>query len=1087
MVEEGERVAIFNNVTNKVRDDLIKTIREGSQVSVAAACFSMYAYHELKAQLEEVDEFRFIFTSPTFVTEKQSKQKREFYIPRLTRERNIYGTEFEIKLRNEMTQKAVAKECADWIRRKARFKSNATGDTMPYGFMTIYHQKQQYVYQPFNGFTTVDIGCERGNNSYNMITRLDGFENTLEFLKLFEAMWRDRSLLEDVTDVVIDNISAAYNENSPELIYFITLFNVFNEFLEDISEDVLPNEATGFKQSKIWSMLYDFQRDAVLAIINKLEKYNGCILADSVGLGKTFTALAVIKYYENRNKSVLVLCPKKLAQNWNTYKDNYVNNPIASDRLNYDVLFHTDLSRTRGTSNGLDLDRLNWGNYDLVVIDESHNFRNGGELSGEDQHENRYLQLLNRVILAGVNTKVLMLSATPVNNRFLDLKNQLALAYGNDPQEIDSKLNTTKSIDEIFRQAQTAFNAWSKLSVEDRTTDALLRRLDFDFFEVLDSVTIARSRKHIQRYYSIDRIGKFPERLKPLSFSPPLTDKIGAINYNEIYEQLELLNLKIYTPSAFIFPSKLSKYADLTHNKGENLTQMGREEGIRHLMTVNLLKRLESSVHSFQLTLSRIMQLINDTLDAIKEYEKAGYVNFAMFEVDEEDDLDLDEQNSTVFSVGKKVKIDLADMDFLTWRELLRKDRDTLMVLIALVSDIAPDHDSKLKELLRIISDKIEHPINPGNRKVLVFSAFSDTAEYLYENVSKYVMERHGLHTAMITGSVEGRSTIKRLNRSMNDILTCFSPVSKGRDVLFPGSTDEIDILIATDCISEGQNLQDCDYLINYDIHWNPVRIIQRFGRIDRIGSRNAQIQLVNFWPDLTLDDYINLKARVETRMKISVMTSTGDDDLINAEEKGDLEYRRQQLKRLQDEVVDIEDMSEGISIMDLGLNEFRLDLLDYVKRHDDLANKPHGMHAVVPACEGLDPGVIFVLKNRNDGVNIDNLNRIHPFYMVYIRFNGEIVCDYLNPKKLLDSMRLLCKGMDEPIREVYQPFNQETDDGRDMSFMSKLLNDAIESIINVKADSDIDSLFRSGGTTALLSEVSGIDDFELICFLVVK
>jgi SNF2 family DNA or RNA helicase len=1075
---------IFDNVTEIVRDDMEKTIKRNSKVSVAAACFSMYAYNELKKQMESIDEFRFIFTSPTFIKEKAEKQKREFYIPRLSREQSLYGTEFEIKLRNEMTQKAIAKECADWIRRKAKFRSNTTGENMG-GFMVVDSKDEQTAYMPLNGFTTVDIGCERGNNSYNMVNSMEA-PFSMQYIQLFDTLWNDKDKLQDVTDVVIENITTAYNENSPELIYFITLYNVFSEFLEDVSEDVLPNEATGFKQSKIWNMLYDFQKDAALAIINKLEKYNGCILADSVGLGKTFTALAVVKYYENRNKSVLVLCPKKLSENWNTYKDNYVNNPIAADRLRYDVLFHTDLSRDHGTSNGLDLDRLNWGNYDLVVIDESHNFRNGGEVSGEDQKENRYLKLLNKVVRAGVRTKVLMLSATPVNNRFNDLKNQLALAYEGMPELIDEKLNTSKSIDEIFRQAQTAFNAWSKLPMEARTMDSLLKTLDFDFFEVLDSVTIARSRKHIEKYYNTEKIGKFPERRKPISKRPSLTDLPTAINYNQIYEQLMQLQLEIYTPSAYIFPSKMQKYIDLTHNKENNLTQSGREEGIRRLMSVNLLKRLESSVASFRLTLDRIRALIVKTIEAIDNYEKYGNADIDMYEADTSD-FDMEDQNTDYFTVGKKVKIDLADMDYKSWRDVLKQDADTLELLILMVSDITPEHDTKLQTLLQLISQKIENPINPGNKKVLIFSAFSDTAEYLYNNVSKYIMQKYGLNSAMISGTVDGRTTVKGLKASFNNILTCFSPVSKDRDVLMPGSTKEIDILIATDCISEGQNLQDCDYCVNYDIHWNPVRIIQRFGRIDRIGSHNAQIQLVNFWPDLDLDEYINLKARVETRMKISVLTSTGDDNPISPEEKGDLEYRMQQLKKLQEEVVDIEDMSTGISIMDLGLNEFRLDLLEYIKSHPDLENKPLGMHAVVGQTDELPEGVIFVLKNRNNGVNIDSLNRIHPFYMVYMGIDGEIVCDYLNPKKLLDNMRLLCRGKKEPVKALYEKFDEETNDGRDMAEMSALLSESINSIIDTKEESDIDSLFKSGGTSALLSKVSGIDDFELICFLVVK
>lgn len=1074
---------IIDNINKTVKEDLQESIRGGSKMSVAAACFSMYTYQELKKQLEQVDEFSFIFTSPTFVKERAEKEKREFYIPRLNRESSLYGTEFEIKLRNEMTQRAIARECADWIRRKATFKSNTTGENMG-GFMTVASKEEQVAYMPINGFTTVDLGCERGNNSYNMVNRLEAPFAT-QYIQLFDTLWNDKAKMQDVTDVVVENISSVYNENSPEFIYFITLYHVFSEFLDDISEDVLPNEATGFKQSKIWSMLYDFQRDAVLAIINKLEKYNGCILADSVGLGKTFTALAVIKYYENRNKSVLVLCPKKLAANWNTYRDNYVNNPIAVDRLNYDVLFHTDLSRNGGTSNGLDLDRLNWGNYDLIVIDESHNFRNGegGAGTHKSDGENRYQVLMRKVIRAGVKTKVLMLSATPVNNRFYDLRNQLALAYEGDADVMDQRLNTTKSIDEIFRQAQRAFNAWSELKPEQRTTDALLRTLDFDFFEVLDSVTIARSRKHIERYYDTSEIGKFPERLNPISLRPNLTDLNQAIDYNQIYELLSSLTLCIYTPSDYIFPSKLDKYMD----RGKaNLTMQGREFGIQRLMSINLLKRLESSVFSFNLTLKRIWQLIHTTIEGINHYEKYGNADITMYEAGESD-FDMEDSNTDFFSVGKKTKIDLEDMDYKSWRKALQQDADNLELLILMVADITPEHDTKLQTLFRLLDDKMAHPINPGNKKVIIFTAFSDTAGYLYEHVSEYMKNRYGLDTAVITGAIDGKTTAKGLKPTLNNVLTCFSPISKDKAVLLPNNPTEIDVLIATDCISEGQNLQDCDYLINYDIHWNPVRIIQRFGRIDRIGSRNAYIQLVNFWPNMTLDDYINLKSRVETRMKITVMTATGDDDLINPEEKGDLEYRKQQLKRLQEEVVDLEDMSTGISIMDLGLNEFRLDLLAYIKSHGDLEKTPRGLHAVVPKTEGCPEGVIFVLKNVNNSVNIDNQNRIHPFYMVYISTVGEIVCDYLNPKGLLDDVRLLCRGKSEPIKALCAQFNRETDDGRNMSEMSELLSMAIDSIIDAKADNDIDSLFKSGGTSALMSAVSGLDDFELICFFVVK
>ena len=1071
----------LDNINLTVRDDLRQSMHKGSKLSIAAACFSIYAYQELKKQLEAVEEVRFIFTSPTFIQEKTPKEKREFYIPRLNRERSLYGTEFEVKLRNELTQKAIAKECADWIRRKARFRSNISSQQMG-GFLNV----DESTYVPINGFTTVDLGCERGNNVFNFVHRFEAAENGRLYLKLFEEIWNDRTKLQDVTDLVVESISAAYRENSPDFIYFYTLYHIFNEFLDDISEDVLPNEATGFKQSKIWNMLYNFQKDAALAIISKLEKFNGCILADSVGLGKTFTALAVIKYYENRNKSVLVLCPKKLSENWATYKSNYVNNPIAEDRLRYDVLYHTDLSREKGMSGGMDLARLNWGNYDLVVIDESHNFRNGGEVSGEGERENRYLRLLNKVIRAGVKTKVLMLSATPVNNRFVDLKNQLALAYEGDVSQINDKLNTSHTIDEIFRQAQTAFNAWIKLPARQRSTEALLKKLDFDFFEVLDSVTIARSRKHIEKYYSTAEIGKFPERLKPISLRPNLTDLRGAIKYNDIYEVLMLLNLAIYTPSNFILPSRAAKYIDLTHNKGNTLTQRGREEGIRKLMSINLLKRLESSVHSFCLTLERIRTLINSTIDKINAYA-GGEQTIELTELNPATDFDEDDQNTDLFSVGKKVRISLADMDYKSWLHELSEDAENLELLTSLVGDITPEHDTKLQTLLAWIRNKQTHLINPGNRKIIIFTAFSDTADYLYQNVAPVMQREFGLNTAEVTGTVEGKTTIAKLGGDLNTVLTCFSPVSKGRNVLMPGSTDEIDVLIAIDCISEGQNLQDCDYLINYDIHWNPVRIIQRFGRIDRIGSKNEYIQLVNFWPDMDLDEYINLKARVETRMRISVLTSTGDDDLINAEEKGDLEYRRAQLKRLQEEVVDIEDMNSGISIMDLGLNEFRLDLLEYIKKNGDVENAPHGMHAVVEATGDTPPGVIFVLKNVNANVNINSQNRLHPFYMVYIGEDGEIICDHLSPKEMLDRMRLLCKNQTEPNLSLCRQFNQETDDGRDMATCSELLSEAIDSIIHVKEESELDSFLRGKQTSFLANAISGLEDFELICFLVIQ
>lgn len=1129
---------VINNISERVIDDLQMKLSVNSTVSIAAASFSIYAYEVLKDELERVDELRFIFTSPTFIKDKAKKEKREFFIPKLNRERNLYGSDFEVKLRNKLEQKAIAKECADWIRRKVKFKSNASQEEMG-GFLHVQNQKPS-AYVPFNEFTTTELGCERGNAIYSMVNVMPS-PFAEEYLKIFNEQWQNSDKFKDVTAQVLEYIESVYNENAPEFIYFITLYNIFNEFLEDISEDVLPNEATGFKNSVIWNKLYNFQRDAALAIINKLEKYNGCILADSVGLGKTFTALSVIKYYENRNKSVLVLCPKKLYDNWNTFKTNYKNNPLVADRLRYDILFHSDLSRERGLSAGIDLERINWGNYDLIVIDESHNFRNGGNIDDEEldsdldngeprkanrrqteSHQarlngrgakeegkaNRYQKLIKKVIRAGVKTKVLMLSATPVNNRFNDLKNQLQLAYEGYAEQIDDALNIGRSIDDIFRNAQSAYNKWARLQPEHRTTERLLEELSFDFFELLDAVTIARSRSHIVKYYDTKDIGKFPTRLAPISRRPKLTDLNESITFSDIAEQLNELNLSIYTPSLYIFDSVKDDY-DI-NMEGSGISIDGREKGLRKLMATNLLKRLESSVNSFRLTLGRITDYIEQTLSVIGG-NSDGAIDVTTFT----DVLDSTDIENDPF-VGKKSKISLRDIDVVRWSNDLRHDLEILKLLLLMLKDITPAHDCKLQMLVSDLKQKFQSPINrrqteshqtclngrvvteegeskeegkanEGNKKVLIFTAFADTADYLYEQLADRIKTECGLNVGLITGSTDGRCTIPKFPMSFNNVLTFFSPVSKDRAVLFPKATEDIDVLIATDCISEGQNLQDCDYLINYDIHWNPVRIIQRFGRIDRIGSRNEVIQLVNYWPDIELDKYIELKGRVESRMKATVLTSTGDDNLLSANEKGDLEYRKNQLKKLQEEVVDIEDMDTGINIMDLGLNEFRLDLLTYIKQHPDIEHAPFGMNAVVGATDLAKPGVIYILKNRNAGVNIDKMNLLHPFYMVYIADDGTVICDHLQPKKLLDVMRHVCKGQDKPDKARCAIINKETCDGRKMQHYSDLLANAIDSIISVKEESDIDSLFSVGESTALLGEVKGLDDFELITFLIIR
>ena len=1079
---------IIDNVSDLLGDDLRAEVGRGSKVRIAASTFSIFAFEALRKELEQVSELQFIFTSPSFVPEKVTdrlrKERREFFIPPGQAESSLYSSEFEVKLRNRLTQRAIAKECADWVRRKVTFRSNATGNPMQ-SFAIL---DDRAVYSPLQGFTTADLGYEPGNAVSNMVHRIDDAPMTAQYVQLFDQIWHNSDQLEDVTEAVREHMASVYAENSPERVYFLILYNLFSEFLEDMNEDVLPNDRTGYQETKVWQSLYAFQRDAATGIINKLETYNGCILADSVGLGKTFTALAVIKYYELRNKSVLVLCPKKLAENWTNYNANLTTIIFASDRFNYDVLAHTDLSRERGESLGLRLDRVNWGNYDLVVIDESHNFRNADYA---EEKESRYQRLMRKVMREGVKTKVLMLSATPVNNRFNDLKNQLQLAYEGESDNLTRHLNISTTVDKLFRDAQRVFNEWSKLAPEYRTTHRILEMLDFDFFTLLDSVTIARSRKHIQAFYDTAEIGAFPERLPPCSVREPLTDLPDVPSFNEIFGQLQRLTLAMYTPLGYVFPSRIGKYEDLYNvtagNTRSSIGQQGREQGLKKLMTVNLLKRLESSVDAFRLTLTKIQSAAERNLERLDTHTSLQ----AAFDASPVNDLDLDlddadDANIQALSFGEKIKIDLNDVDIDSWSRDLRNDREALGTLLDEMRKVTPQHDRKLQKLKQLITEKAEQPINAGNRKVLIFSAFADTAEYLYREVAP-ALAAAGLETALITGGGNGARTTLGPGQDFQQVMSLFSPRSKQRHLTMPNDTRELDVLIGTDVISEGQNLQDCDYLINYDIHWNPVRIVQRFGRIDRIGSINKVIQLVNFWPDISLDEYINLKERVENRMVIADLAGSANDNILTLE-SNDAAFRREQLRKLQDEVIELEDVRAGVSITDLGLNDFRMDLLGYVKEYGDLETAPKGLHAVVPADRsiGLEPGVIFALRNVNADETINRGNRLHPYYLVYLDDDGNVIADHTQVKAVLDLVRAGSRPYAAPVADAVRAFNQATNEGTEMGKYSDLLTDAIHSMINVTEERDIDSLFTGGQTTALTQSIAGLNDFELIAFIAI-
>ena len=1083
---------LLDNKTKLLGDDLRNEMSQGSKIKIIASYFSIYAFETLKKELESIDELEFIFPTPTFVSDgikgTIKKESKEFYIPKRMRESSLYGTEFEIRLRNKLTQRVIARECAEWVKNKVKFKSNISPRGLQ-NFIYIDNGKKKIAYTPIEGFTAVDLGYEQNNMLFQGIMKQDDENFSSFFFNQFKNVWDDEEKLEDVTEAVVDFISTAYKENSPEFIYFVTLYNIFAEFLQDsMLEDTLPNEMTGYQNSLIWNKLYSFQKDGAIGIINKLEKYNGCILADSVGLGKTFTALAVMKYYSSRNKNILVLAPKKLGDNWNRYRNNTKTNIFYDDHIRFDLLFHTDLGRTRGMSNGIDLQNFNWNNYDLVVIDESHNFRNNNSYK---DRETRYSFLVNKVIKSGVKTKVLMLSATPVNNRFTDLRNQIALAYGDNPLEFNEKLDTKNSVSEILRQAQRAYNEWTKLPKAERNAKELMKSLDIDFSILLDNVTIARSRKHISKYYDVSEVGDFPQRRKPISFYTDIASESDSIGYKSIYEELMNLTMGVYAPMEYIQHSKIHKYEELYDTDVEGkatLRQANREKALQRLMTINMLKRLESCVDSFRITILNVKSASDKTMKLIEEYEKTGKSINELDSIDINDFEDEDFDISDSGTIGK-VKVDFKDMDLRRYKNDLQHDIDALDALYDIMLYITPEKDLKLQKLIEEVTKKIENPFNDNNRKILIFSAFADTTNYLYKHLSKYVKDKYGIESARIQGNSSGNASTIPGPKDTDRLLTMFSPISRERDLIYGNDKYDIDLLIATDCVSEGQNLQDCDICINYDIHWNPVRIVQRFGRIDRIGSKNKSIQLMNFWPNISLDEYIKLNSRVENRMVLVDTTSTADDNILT-EEQVELDYRAEQLKKLQEGTLqDLEDVDGQITITDLGLNEFRMDMIQYIKNHGEPSNIPNGLYAVVPEDKdkGIFKGTIFVLRNRNENINIEKKNRLHPYYLLYLKDNGEILVDHTDPKKVLDILRTTCKHQIEPIKSLCSQMNKETNDGYKMDKYSTLLQQAVKAIINQEEKDDLDSIFNTGSNALFGQSISGLDDFELITFVVIK
>jgi SNF2 family DNA or RNA helicase len=1035
------------------------------ELGVVSATLSAFSFAELFSELKDIDTCQLI-------------------LPANVEDLELLGSVADRPARNRLQIRWIAGQLLQWLTQKVHLRQAIS--TVPQGAIVIREADGQPVQALLGSLSLSSDGL--GTAPGNPLSLIQASENNEEARlidKWFKDQWNSLEQDQPVKTSLLERLQQIASHCDPRLVYALILQSLFSGNEGQLDEEQIVNSATGIRKTVVWNKLYKFQRDGVIGAIDKLNRFGGCIIADSVGLGKTFEALAIIKYQELRNDRVLVLCPKRLRDNWTLYTANDRRNILAADRFNYDVLNHTDLSREGGLSGDIDLAHVNWGNYDLVVIDESHNFRN--KKTPQAEGETRYDRLMRKIIHEGVKTRVLMLSATPVNNRLADLRNQISFATeGDDRALVDHGIN---SIDATTRLAQKQFNRWLDLEETDRTPSLLVEMLGFDYFMLLDHLTIARSRRHIEKYYGTAETGRFPDRLKPLNIKADVDCASSFPPIADINREIRRLNLASYAPLRYVLPHKQAaydrKYSTEVKGGSGYFRQADREESLIHLLRVNVLKRMESAVSSFALTLQRQLSDVEATLARIEA------------QADELEELDIeslefDDPTFESLLVGRKVKVLLKDVDLVRWKQDLLEDRDRLTKLVSAAQEIHPERDAKLNALRELISQKCRQPINPGNRKVIVFTAFADTARYLYEQLAPWATEAHGIDTALVTGTGGIQTTLPQLRKDLASILSAFSPRSKERPAALAGE-GEIDLLIATDCISEGQNLQDCDWLINYDIHWNPVRIIQRFGRIDRLGSPNTQIQLVNFWPNMELEEYINLEQRVSGRMVLLDISATGEENLIEQQSgnpMNDLEYRRKQLLKLQDAVIDLEDLSTGVSIADLTLSDFRIDLAEYLRAHPDvLETLPLGTMAVATTAEAdIPPGIIFCLRAEGEAAMqaFEPGYPMAPHYLVHISEAGEVLLPFTQAKRILDRLKRLCSGREQPDFEACARFDKATKQGEDMSYAQRSLATAVGSVAGKTEQRAVASLFTPGGTHVLAGEFGGIDDFEVIAYLVI-
>ena len=1055
----------IDNKRDKVGDVLTQHITRKTDLSVITSLFSIYAFAMLENNLPLINKLRLLFSAPLDLNDKLT----------------LIGDADERKLRNQLTQQFVASKCREWLSEHAEILLN-TSVAQNLVFT------DDIAIQGGANLTASGLGFVNSGRA-SMNTAFDEQETIESMAAWFESVWGDRQQIQDIKKSFLDQLAWIGGDKAPDFIYYLILYHIFTDTIGELDEEKIIKTKTGIKEHLIWQKLYKFQKDGVLGAIQKLEKYNGCIIADSVGLGKTFEALAIIKYYELRNDKVLVICPKRLRDNWTLYKQNDERNIFSDDAFRYDVLNHSDLSRSQGMSGDLNLATLNWKNYDLVVIDESHNFRNNAP--NKKKGLSRYRKLMRDIIKDGINTKVLMLSATPVNSKMTDLKNQIAfITSGDDSALADSGIN---SIENTLRKAQTCFNRW--LDTDGRDSRNLLESMNFDYFKLLDLLTIARSRKHIEKYYNLSDIGKFPERKLPVNIKEDIDTEGHFPPLKEVNKTIQRLHLAAYSPIKYVLPDKRDEYNakyDIQTEGGSIFKQLDREESLIHLMRVNLLKRMESSIFSFAITVRKLLERVNSILAKIECFEESR--DSGTFEFDELNinDIEIDSDVLSDLLIGNQVKVLIQDCDIIRWKQELQADQDHLVKLLHISEQITPERDRKLQAMKSLISEKLQIPLNPGNKKIIIFTAFADTATYLYNQISEWALDTFNVHSALVQGTGSNQTTMRGIRTDLHTILTNFSPRSKERAKLYPAQMQEIELLFATDCISEGQNLQDCDCLVNYDIHWNPVRIIQRFGRIDRIGSTNQYIQLVNFWPNMELDEYINLEARVAGRMVLLDISATGEENVIESNNKqmNDLEYRRKQLQQLQDAVLDLEDINGGISITDLTLNDFRMDLTEYMKDNlPVLECTPFGARTsaaldLAYLKQEFKPGAIFCLKDMTGKASVEPGYSLAPYYMVFVSDDGTIQLNFNQPKQILDVLKKECLGYSSPQSTAVAQFNKKTQSGKNMQHYQMLLEKAVEAVVGKQQEQGVQTLFQRGGIRLAGDTDRRVDDFEVVAFV---